>query len=132
MKVRAPFCCGNVMSMANDNDKGVTFTGVMYNIGTVLLTFILAVLGSLVMAWCAQVTWHLFVERDLGVGPSLAGWYGISTLVHLLMMSTAVNLKRRENTNSRWDTLGLVVALTVGSLLTLGSSWCAGKILGWI
>jgi hypothetical protein len=106
---------------------------IMLRLGLVLFAFMIAVVGSLVMAWCMSRTYGWFVARDLGPGPSLSGWYGIAVLVHIALMTPLANLAREKAEDAPTSSVLLtVVGLSLASLIVTGSSYLTGLICGWI
>jgi len=115
-----------------DDEEKLTFTSVMYRLGLTVLSFFLACIASLLQAWCMSKVYGWFVAPDLGPGPSLAGWYGVSTLTTLLLVSPMAKLKRKKETGKASDIFVLIFAVTLGSLIITLGAYLGGRVLGWI
>ena len=98
-----------------------------------LLGFMLGVLGSLLMAWCMSKVYGWFVAPDLGPGPSLAGWYGLAVVVHLIIMGPLSNVQRqKEESESAYAPLGTLIGISLASVIITASSYLTGLVCGWV
>jgi hypothetical protein len=118
--------------MATDENDLRPSGGILYNVGLLVLCFFLSVLGSLLMAGCAGLVYGWFIERDLGPGPSHAGWFGVATLVHMLMASPLINVKKESHESGFGTSIGLVVGLALISVVITLGAYLTGLVVGWI
>lgn len=100
---------------------------------TVLVLGLLAIAPAtaLITGWVMSKYWDWFIARDYGAAPSLATFFGIASIVTLLVALATVKIKR-EKQDSSWGDVIVSVSAWVGMLLGLGISGLTGKILGWL
>lgn len=101
-------------------------------------TFILALMAAIIIAvpinayfyaYTATILWDWFLAVQYGAGPTLAAWYGISTLFGLLQI-------KQNNTTTETSSLIVVILSSIfvtllSCGLTLFAAFCVRKILGW-
>lgn len=100
----------------------------------VVSLLILGPISSLIMASAFHTIWGWFIARDLGSGPSLAAWYGISTILSTIIGTAVANLAEKQSEErSVWARVFTrVVGLWLGIAMGLGAMFVTGKILGWL
>lgn len=118
--------------MATDENDLRPTGGILYYVGMFIFVFFLSVLGSLLMAACARLIYGWFLERDLGPGLSLAGWFGVSELVHMLMALPLLNVKKETREEGFGTSIGLVVGLALISIFITLGAYLTGLLVGWI
>lgn len=94
---------------------------------------LLMVSTGLVEAWCCSVIWNWFAADS--VGPvSLQAWFGITTLVGLVLAIAFTNMAKDSSEEKSYviRVLNTAVNIMLTCLFTLGVTGLIGLALGWI
>lgn len=97
-----------------------------------LLTIAIGLVVALAQAATLAKLYAWFVMPQYGVGPSLATWYGISTIATLLIVSGTSHIKSTAAEKSWGQIFTDVVGRLIGLPILLGLAWLAGKLFGWL
>lgn len=100
-----------------------------------ILTWVLvtSVLSVIVQAVAFRQLWTWFVAYEYGVGPSLGAWFGIATILRLMLKLSELDPTPRnvEPWNAERSTKQ-VIFQWIGIVMVLGSAWSIGSVLGWV
>ena len=93
---------------------------------------VLMVAHAIAMASTLRLLWGWFLSPQYGAGPSLAAWYGASTIFGLSigLALSGYGVKSEERTFAK--SCGGIVGGMIGMLLVIGMCWCVGSVLGWL
>ncbi len=96
------------------------------------LALVLSPVTAIISAKSMSILWDWFVLRDYGAGPSLAGWFGISTILGAAVSTSLVGVTRDK---SEVDPISSVVSRAVGMWIGFGvmlaMAWVVGFALHW-
>jgi len=97
-------------------------------VGAFLIGILLGILGALFCAFTLDTLYGWFLEPKYGPGPGYAGWFGASTIFHICLQDSLINLKREEQVNHLMD----LFSLAIGCAVTLIFAFATGKICHWV
>lgn len=107
----------------------------MNALARVVVGLVAAPITALINAWAMSTIWSWFVQPQFGAGPSSAAWYGLASIVSLVLIPAAIattNDKNRQPDDSLARTIALPIGLWLVALSAVAVSWVTGQILGWI
>lgn len=109
----------------------------MKTLGVLALIAIGSIVTSLIQSAVLSKIWTWFVAFEYGPGPSMGSWFGISTILGLIVSMVLSSMISDDNNDkplgevikkmiARW------VGLWLGCACLLGICWITGSILGWM
>ncbi len=98
---------------------------------------IASLVNALIQAAVLHRLWSWFVAHEYGPGPSLGAWFGIATILGMIVgMATPMRGRAADRTESIDETIRRGVTATVarwiGCGVALVFAWCVGSALGWV
>jgi Mg/Co/Ni transporter MgtE len=112
----------------------------MKTLGIFTWIAISSLLTALIQAAVLRRLWSWFVAGEYGPGPSLGAWFGIATILGLIigMATTATTAPpRASKRDESWDeiirqSVSHTLARWIGCGVALGMTWAIGSLLGWV
>lgn len=106
-------------------------------LGVLTLIAIGTTITSVIQAAVLGRLWIWFVATEYGQGPSMGAWFGISTILGLIVSMALSRDSSKNNTNESLDEIvkrmiHRWIGTWLGCVFLLGICWFTGSLLGWM
>ncbi len=97
-----------------------------------LFTLLMAPVNALVTSATLSKLWSWFLVDDLGPSPSYGAWYGITTILFLLLGLALMNVTKTkvEDKDYLMHTVSQSIGVVVACAFSLLFSWVIGSVTG--
>jgi hypothetical protein len=91
-----------------------------------------ALISGLLGTWVFSELWYWFVSAQYGSGPTTGAWFGIATILKLIISGKVKWPVKKDNNYALRPAIQKDLLTWCAFLLVLIVAWCMGSVLGWI
>ena len=95
-----------------------------------LFCLLMTPVNALAIGFTLHKLWSWFCGA-LGPDPGLGAWYGVATMLSLIICMELVGVQRAK-VDDYSSAIGRVLNVVLACAVTLGVSFASGKLFGWI